>query len=75
MFAQGEFLELGYVQDNDGLSWCVSGNANLEKKQYVNLEGLFNLILQLILIWSKNIKHGKLNYLSEYTTFIHRYCE
>jgi len=50
-----------FVQVNDGFSWCVSGNANMEKNQYVNIEGLFKVISQCIWIWCKNMKCRKLN--------------
>ena len=34
----------GWVQANDGLSWHVSGNANTEKQQYVNLKWWFDVL-------------------------------
>ena len=34
---------IGWVQANDGFSWHVSGNANTEKKQYVNLKRWFDV--------------------------------
>ena len=33
---------IGWVQANDSLSWLISGNANLKKQQFINLEGLFS---------------------------------
>jgi hypothetical protein len=38
----------GWVKSNDGLSWCVNGNANIEKQKVVNLGGLFKVLLQWI---------------------------
>jgi hypothetical protein len=40
------FVANWWVQANDGLSRHVSGNANMEKQQSVNLEGLFDVLLQ-----------------------------
>ena len=34
----------GPVQANDGLSWPISGSANIEKQQYVNLKRLFEVL-------------------------------
>lgn len=49
------------MQDNDGLSWHASGNANMEKQQFVNLEGIFKVLPQWIWMWCKKMKYKKMN--------------
>jgi len=39
---------IGWVQVDDGLSWLISDNSNMKKHQYVNLDGLFKVLLQWI---------------------------
>ena len=50
----------GWVQANDGLSWCVNGNENLGKHQSISLDGLLKVLLQWIWISCKKTKRGKL---------------
>ena len=34
----------GWMQVNDGFSWCFSDNVNMDKQQSIDLKGWFNLL-------------------------------
>ena len=62
----------GSVQEDDGPFWRVRCNRNLKNQSSLNLLGFFEILIQNILHWVKNMKCRKLNHLSEYITFMYR---
>jgi len=62
----------GSVQEDDGPFWRVRCNRNLKNQASLNLLGFFEILMQNILHWVKNMKCRKLNHLSEYITFMYR---
>ena len=66
------FYLLGLVQEDEGPFWRVRCNRNLKNQASLNLLGLFEILMQNILHWVKNMKCRKLNHLSKYITFMYR---